>query len=68
MFGSKFKHLAPYKKVTSLLPTPPIVKGITETMEDTMNTKRYSVTELVMPNASSNRNTHSNCIACNKAE
>lgn len=42
VLASSPNHLAPYKNVTSLLPIPPIVKGITDTIEEIKNTKRYS--------------------------
>jgi hypothetical protein len=61
-------HSAPYKKVTSLLPIPPMVNGITDTIEETKNTKRYSTTSNPMDNDFNIHNTQTNWANCTKAE
>src|SRR6056297_3795392 len=68
VLASRPNHSAPYKKVTSRLPIPPMVKGITETIEETKNTKRYSIVSKLTDKDFKIHNTLINCASCTKAE
>ena len=68
MLSSKPSHFAPYKKVTSLLPMPPIVNGITETIEETKNTNRYSILSKLTDKDFKIKRTQTNCANWTKAE
>ena len=68
VLSSNPSHFAPYKNVTSLLPIPPMVKGITETIEEIKNTKRYSTTSKLMDKDFKIKRTQTNCANWTKAE
>ncbi len=68
VLSSNPSHFAPYKKVTSRLPIPPIVNGITETIEDTKNTNKYSMVSMLTDKDFKIQRTLTNCDSCTKAE
>lgn len=68
VLASKPNHSAPYKKVTSLLPIPPIVKGITDTMEEIRNMNKYSIASRETDMAFNIKTTLTNWANCTKAE
>tara|TARA_Y100000814_G_C12183433_1_gene352184 strand:+ start:414 stop:716 length:303 start_codon:yes stop_codon:yes gene_type:complete len=68
VLSSNPSHLAPYKNVTSLLPIPPMVKGITETIEEIKNTKRYSTVSKLMDKDFKIKSMLTNCDNCTRAE
>lgn len=68
VLSSNPSHFAPYKNVTSLLPIPPMVKGITETIEEIKNTKRYSTTSKLMDKDFKIKSMLTNCDNCTRAE
>ena len=68
VLSSNPSHFAPYKKVTSLLPIPPMVNGITETIEETRNTNRYSILFRLTDKDCKIKSTQINCANCTNAE
>jgi len=64
----KFNHCAPYKKVSSRMPKPPIEKGITERIEETKKINKYATIAVSTATALRIHQTASNCANCTKAE
>ena len=68
VLASSPNHLAPYRKVTSRLPIPPMVNGITDTMDEIKKTKRYSMASSVTDNDLKIKSAQTNCANCTSAE